>query len=190
VVISVEGILVKNNRILFYGNTAGYIEKDRAVVDTMFKCDELQSFLTDKQKLKVQWTNGVFDRLANGESGMDGNTQILKNCRIHQLKSDVDILIKFISYDEMVHQFGEPNTKNYNVVYDGQLETNSLEAIYEKFNTDHPTGFQGHSLSMSDIVELYDQNGSTFHYVDRIGFKQIDFNQTSQGQANTQSINI
>lgn len=28
-----NGIQIKNNRILYYGNTAGYIEKGRAIVD-------------------------------------------------------------------------------------------------------------------------------------------------------------
>ena len=28
---------------------------------------------------------------------------------------------------------------------------------------------------MSDVVELYDEVGSSFHYVDRFGFQQIDF---------------
>jgi len=50
-----------------------------------------------------------------------------------------------------------------------------LEEIYTKFNTEHPLGFKGHSLSMSDVMELYDTVNSEFHYVDQFGFKDIEF---------------
>ncbi len=90
--------------------------------------------------------------------------------------------MRFIGYDQMVKDFGAPNQHDYEAVYDGEVETNDLEGIYAKFNTVHPAGFTGHSLSMSDVVELYDSTGSEFHYVDRIGFKQIDFEPPSQAQ--------
>jgi hypothetical protein len=99
-------------------------------------------------------------------------------------------MMKFIGYDELLERFGEPNPENYRVVYDGQLETNDLDAIYEKFNLNHPPGYQGHSLSMSDIIELYDDNGSTFFYVDRFGFKEIDFQAPALKQSSTQDMSI
>jgi len=33
---------------------------------------------------------------------------------------------------------------------------------------------------MSDVVELYDDSGSSFHYVDRFGFKEISFRPREQ----------
>lgn len=54
---------------------------------------------------------------------MDGGISFLKACRIHQLKPEVDVMMKFIGYDELLERFGEPNQENYRVVYDGQLET-------------------------------------------------------------------
>ncbi|OPY55757.1 MAG: hypothetical protein A4E55_02491 [Pelotomaculum sp. PtaU1.Bin035] len=175
-----SGVSIKNQRVLFYGNTAGYIENGRAIVDPMFQCEELKDYLTEKEGLEIQWTNGVFDRLAGGSPDPEGGAPRLKNCRIHQLRPDVDVMMKFISYDELLERFGEVNPENYQVVYDGELETNDLEAIYEKFNLDHPPGYQGHSLSMSDVIELYDQNGSSFHYVDRFGFKEVAFQAPEQ----------
>jgi len=183
-----NGISIKNNRIRFYGNTAGYIENGRAIVDPMFHCEELKDYLTEKQGLEIQWTNGVFDRLAGGRLDPEGNASLLKTFRIHQLRPDVDVMMKFIGYDELLERFGEPNPENYRVVYDGQLETNNLDAIYEKFNLDHPPGYQGHSLSMSDVIELYDQNGSSFHYVDRLGFREIAFQLPEQEHSQTMSL--
>ena len=62
------------------------------------------------------------------------------------------------------------------------METNNLEALYTKFNIDHPPGYAGHSLSMSDVLELYDENGSNFFYCDRFGFQEIGFTSSEQTQ--------
>ena len=90
--------------------------------------------------------------------------------------------MKFISYAETVRQFGEPSPEHYRVAYDGQLDTNDLEAIYTRCNVNHPPGYDGHSLSMSDVVELYDAEGSEFHYCDRFGFQKISFGEPEQTQ--------
>ena len=42
----------------------------------------------------------------------------------------------------------------YDRVYDGKLDCNSLETIYQKFNVDHPADYKGRSLSVSDVVEI------------------------------------
>lgn len=175
-----KGIQIKNNLILYYGNTAGYIEKDKAIVDPMFKNDELRSYLTEKKGLELEWRNGIFARLAEGKLDREGNLRVLKKCRIYQLKPDVDVLIKFIGYDELMEHFGKPDPDNYRVVYEGEVETNNLEELFAKFNLDLPIGYNGHSLSMSDVVELYDDSGSSFHYVDRFGFKEIFFQPREQ----------
>lgn len=177
-----KGIQIKNNRILYYGNMAGFIDKDTAVVDPMFETDELKSYLSNTKGLNVEWKIGTFERLASGKLDQEGNAQILKACRVWQLKPDMDIMIKFIGYDELLEQFGEPDPSNYRVVYDGEVETNDLEQLYAKFNLDHPPGYEGHSLSMSDVVELYDDYGSSFHYVDRFGFRDIPFQESEPEQ--------
>jgi hypothetical protein len=75
-------------------------------------------------------------------------------------------------------------------VYDGQIDTNDLEAIWTKFNTSRPAGYTGYSLSMSDVIELYDGAGSEFHYVDRFGFKRVGFegHQPEQAQGMAMSM--
>lgn len=44
---------------------------------------------------------------------------------------------------------------------------------WERFNIDHPADFKGHSLSVSDIVVLHQNDEDTAHYVDSIGFQQV-----------------
>ena len=177
-----SGISLKNSLISYYGNPAGYTEKEKAVVDSIFRNDELSGWLKSRS-LTPEWTDGVMERLLAGErmGGMEAATP-LKNVRIWQLKPDVDILKKFISYEEMVRQFGEPSPEDYRIAYDGQLGTNDLEAIYARCNINHPPGYNGHSLSMSDVVELYDTQGSEYHYCDRFGFEQISFEGSEQTQ--------
>ena len=115
---------------------------------------------------------------------MGGSAQAvpLKNVRIWQLKPENDVHMKFISYEEMVKEFGAPDPQNYRIAYDGQLGTNDLESIYARCNVNHPPGYSGHSLSMSDVVELYDAEGSEFHYCDRFGFQKISFGEPEQTQ--------
>jgi len=169
------GIEQKNGCIYYYGNPAGYINKETAVVDNLFRSEEFEAWIA-KRNLTPKWTDGVYDRLSNGVPSQAGeDVTPLKSCRIWQLKPDVDIMMKFIGYEELLERFGEPEPTNYKNVYDGQIETNDLEAIWTMFNVNHPPNYNGHSLSMSDVVELYDHTGSEFHYVDRYGFQQIDF---------------
>lgn len=175
-----SGIQIKNNRILYYGNTAGYIEKGKAVVDPMFENDELKSYLSNTRGFDIEWTSGTYERLAEGKLDPEGNTQLLKKCRVWQLRPDVDPMMKFIGYDELLERFGEPDPDNYRTIYDGEVNTNNLDELFAKFNLAHPSGYEGHSLSMSDVIELYDDTGSTFHYVDRFGFKEVSFQPPEQ----------
>lgn len=70
--------------------------------------------------------------------------------------------------------------ENYTLLYVGELselqkETQgaTLEAIFEKFNLDHPEDFRGHSLSVSDIVVLHQNGQNTAHFVDSFGYTEL-----------------
>lgn len=70
--------------------------------------------------------------------------------------------------------------ENYTLLYVGELselqkETQgaTLEAIFEKFNLDHPEDFRGHSLSVSDIVVIHQNGQNTAHFVDSFGYTEI-----------------
>ena len=185
-----KGIEIRNGCLYYYGNPAGYIEGDCLVLDSMFRSDELKSWI-DKRGLTSRWIGGVYDRLAGSGPVQPGELPVpLKSCRIWQLKPDVDVMMKFISYAEMAEKFGEPDRENYDLVYDGQIETNDLEDIWTKFNARLPPGYTGYSLSMSDVIELYDHNGSEFHYVDRFGFKQICFDNRNMAQMQGMAMSI
>ena len=70
------------------------------------------------------------------------------------------------------------NLMDYDGVYygrsiDGENPIAVLENLYEMFNINHPLDFNGHSLSMSDIVVLFDDNGCRWYYCDSFGWRDI-----------------
>lgn len=184
-------VRIENGIIIFYGSKVGRMDDGCAVVDPMFKGQELTSFLERQRHInEVKWMDGMFDRLMSGkQEGVAA--QELRNVRVWQLKPDVDVYMKFIGYEETCRKFGPPAQENYQAVYDGAVETNDLEALYMKFGNDSsalPASYRGHSLSMSDVLELYDNTGSSFYYVDRIGFQKIEFATPQQAQGQTMQL--
>ena len=164
----------ENGIIEFYGNKAGFVKNRTAYIDKMFERRELTDVLTQSYALKVESRDGIYDRLISGE---EAQTEMLKLCRIYQLKPSVDVQMKFISLSDMKRLgFGNPNIKNYDVVYEGNIETNDLDEIYGKLYIDaNVEGYSGHAMTMSDVIELYDDNESTFYYVDKDGYTRIQF---------------
>lgn len=69
------------------------------------------------------------------------------------------------------------NLMDYDCVYtdsiDGEDPIAVLENLYEMFNINHPDDFKGHSLSMSDIIVLFDDNGCKWYYCDSFGWRDI-----------------
>ena len=65
----------------------------------------------------------------------------------------------------------------YDLVFDGEVETKDLEAVYAKFNLDHPAGYTGRSMSVSDVVQVVESTTAKegFYFCDSIGFKEIAF---------------
>lgn len=170
--------------IEYYGNRAGFVRRNTATVDEMFRKDDLEKFLGEQKDMRVVWKDGVYDMLVKG---VIEESVTLKMCRIHQLKPNVDMRMKFIGYDELEKRgFGKPDMNNYRVVYDGNIGTNNLEEIYSILNQDDkPQEFTGYSLSVSDVIELYDEDSAEFQYVDKFGFVRLDDEQIFQTDKQT-----
>lgn len=178
-----RGISIEKEIVVYYGNVAGYVSGGKAVVDPIFASQEMKEFLAGQKGISdAEWREGVFERLSKGQKGLEAVT-MLKNCRIWQLKPETDIMMRFIGYEELQMQFGDSDPQNYQMVYDGEVESNDLETIYTIFNMNHPPGYAGHSLSMSDVVELYDESSSIYFYCDRGGFESIEFEEPGQGMS-------
>lgn len=93
--------------------------------------------------------------------------------RIYQIRNMRNCRYAFEDYDSAKDYF---DLNDYDEVYSGQFATSSsssidvLEELFYKFNVKRPDDFKGHSLSVSDVVEL---NNSKY-YVDALGWKKLD----------------
>ena len=65
--------------------------------------------------------------------------------------------------------------QEYALVYEGEVDTFSLEDVWEKFGRRVPKDFEGHALSISDVVEFSDEMASRYFYVEPKGFAEIVF---------------
>lgn len=108
---------------------------------------------------------------------------------IYQLKDDPELRYLHFEGTESLKKMGiikdnfdVVKPENYNLIYTGELtelaedfpmlqtQSDTLEALYEKFNINHPADYKGHSLSVSDIVVLHEHGKNSAHFVDSVGF--------------------
>ena len=100
------------------------------------------------------------------------------NIAIYQVNMDRDNdNVAFLNYENLERFQGSNmiNSKIYDKVFEGEVDCGSLEEVYRMFNIDHPGGYRGRSLSVSDEVEGVSEGKSTFYFCNSIGFKEIDF---------------
>ena len=86
----------------------------------------------------------------------------LKDVRIWQLRGGCGCAYEVPCTFQMEQQYGSPKPDSYIKVYEGASDTNDLEELYDKFRYHPPSGYTGHGLSISDVLELYDETGSSF----------------------------
>ena len=100
--------------------------------------------------------------------------------KIYQINMDRDEnRVCFMGLDSLPRFQGtdQIDSSIYDLVFAGDVPCSDLEGVYQTFNIDHPDGYTGRSLSVSDVVQIQNgsSNGPTFHYCDSIGFKEVHF---------------
>lgn len=116
------------------------------------------------------------------------------NIRIYQVNMDRDSEkhnVAFMNYESLKKFQGtqDIDSEIYNKVFDGEVECKDLEDVFEMFNTNHPKGYRGRSLSVSDVVEIVGEQ-STFHFCDSFGFQDVDFDSTLAGKMEEPKIKV
>lgn len=95
--------------------------------------------------------------------------------KIYRINKDRDKnRAKFMPYNWKKFDFSI-----YDEVWSGEPQRNwkTLEGIFEIFNLHHPEDFKGHSLSVSDIVQIInepDKEEDGFYFCDSFGWKKLD----------------
>ena len=170
---------IVNGILYYYGNPAGCVSGETAILDTMFQKEELIRFLKEKGIENPVFRGGVYDQLSE-DSGTEETITIdrkeSKKFRIYQLGQKSPVTMRFISLAEREKRdFEKPKEKEYALVYEGEMETFSLEDVWEKFGRRVPRDFEGHALSISDVVEFSEEEVSRYFYVEPKGFAEIVF---------------
>lgn len=81
---------------------------------------------------------------------------------------------RFMGLDFVTSHDMKVNAAHYGYVHGGRLfGGETLESLYETFNLNHPEGYTGHSLSVSDVVVLQKEGKATAYYVDSFGFQEL-----------------
>ena len=101
---------------------------------------------------------------------------------VMQLRHDEKILDeRFASMRELNRRGKTPDPDHYEVTYYADLpamwqdvpNNEVLEELFQMFNLSRPQDFEGHSLSVSDVIALKRNGEVSVHYVDSIGFKDL-----------------
>lgn len=126
-------------------------------------------------------------QLLYGSSDKYGIYQLKHNPELDHLRFEGTESLKRMGITK--DNFDAIKPENYELIYVGELselqeqtQGETLEAIYEKFNIDHPEDYRGHSMAVSDIVVLHQNGENSAHFVDSFGFTGLpDFMQTLEG---------
>ena len=98
---------------------------------------------------------------------------------IFQLKEDPALdPVRFMGSGYLEEKGFEIRRESYRPVYASPLSLEGsreekLNRLYELFNRSHPEGFEGHSLSVSDVICLKENGAVSAHYVDLVGFREL-----------------
>lgn len=100
--------------------------------------------------------------------------------KIYQVNMERDKnRVAFMGYDSLAKFQGSPDvdSKIYDKVFEGEVNCFTLEKLYQIFNCEHPAGYKGRSMSVSDVVETVDGNTgkSYFNFCDSFGFQRVSF---------------
>lgn len=95
--------------------------------------------------------------------------------KIYQLKKEHDDAM-FLSLDMLKHFNLEFDFSKYKEVYEGNMNVDGLGDLFAIFNIDQPADFKGHSLSVSDIVQIIESNKveTGYYFCDSFGWKEIE----------------
>ena len=114
-------------------------------------------------------------QLLHGSMDKYGIYQLKKNPELDKFRFEGTESLKRMGITK--YNFDTIVPENYEQVYMGELtefrgrtKEETLEAIYTKFNIDHPSDYKAHSLSVSDIVVLHENRENSAHFVDTFGF--------------------
>lgn len=166
-----------HNLIVYSGNHVGFVSNGRATVDVMFQSQEMEQWLQGKG-LEVLWKADVFARLveSDGHFGSE-NKKGIKTVRVWRLNKQFPQEGRFSFLADFRKNYGEPKESQYECIFQEEMGTENLEIIYDHLSQEKSelAASFSYPLSVSDVIELFDNEEKQFFYVDRYDFVEIDF---------------
>ena len=100
--------------------------------------------------------------------------------KIYQINMDRDTnRIAFSGLEQLEKYQGssEIDSGIYDEVFSGEVTCAGLEDVFRVFNLEHPRGYTGRSLSVSDIVQVVSSTDVApgFYFCDSFGFQEVSF---------------
>ena len=117
----------------------------------------------------------------------------MMDIKIYQINlSRDDDRIAFLGHSQLerFQESAEVNSGIYDKVFEGAVEADTLEGVYQMFNCDCPDGFRGHSLSVSDVVEIVGDKDAGFYFCDSIGFQRVEFDPDQAQELDTGMLRV
>lgn len=163
----------------------GDTEKIHDYLETVRKSYYLQNPIRDRAYAALDTLKKFEKNILNNQETENDVPSDDAEYTIYQLKSSSEIpdnhYVSFIGTDE-IEKFNLriPDISRYNEIWSdktdsisGTTTTEKLENIFIKFNTEKPENFHGHSLSVSDVIVVKDNEKNEAYYVDTIGFTNV-----------------
>ena len=98
---------------------------------------------------------------------------------IYQINLEKDTeRVAFLGLEKLQRLYGKQAIDGsiYDEVFYGEVDAETLEDVFGIFNMEHPAGYAGRSLSVSDIVEIIDGSEKTgCFFCDSFGFTEVEF---------------
>lgn len=100
--------------------------------------------------------------------------------KIYQVNTERDADgVAFMDLDRTTKHQNSPtiNSEVYDKVFEGNVECKNLEDVFSMFNMNHPVGYKARSLSVSDVVEVVEDESveTGFYFCDNFGFQPVQF---------------
>ncbi len=105
------------------------------------------------------------------------------NIELYQISPEKDKNNLMFANSSFVEKHGGIDYDSYELVFKGDLPIKRLDDIYRIFNLEHPEGYKGRNMSVSDIVWA---DGLGCFFCDSIGYKRVTCVVTDNGRTQFQ----
>ena len=126
---------------------------------------------------REEWTTHYIEAFREGREITFDFREPEKEYRIYQWKKTDERIrdYSFMPYDVVTGMGAKVDVHHYDLVYEGRIRRSAtLDDIFEMFNINLPDDYEGHSLSVGDVVAIREKEEWEAFYVDSFGFCKVE----------------